>query len=306
MDALFHIWPLRNSQDERTYRGSLAAHRHDYQEIIVITKGRGHHRIDWDDHILEGPRVLLVAQGKMHDFRTLPGARGWVLEFASDFTRQPTSWLFSRFFSLSVVSLEDEGLRRGVTQLCGIMEELQRGGEEAQEPIAHLLEALLAMLQVSVRRKAMQGRPERSSDFSTFEAFMTILDSHFRTEKEMAFYARALRINPRRLAAICKQTLGLTPLGLLEQRTMVEAKRLLARTGLTVQQIGFDLGYEDPSYFTKVFRKVVRQTPSAFRKAHPFPDGTPATFTRAPGNDHISGSTPGPPSGSGRTWKTDS
>jgi AraC-like DNA-binding protein len=268
MDALFHIWPLRNAQDERTYRGGLAAHRHDYQEIIVITKGRGQHRIDWEDHILEGPRVLLVAQGKLHDFTSMPGARGWVLEFAADFTRQPTSWLFSQLFSLSVVAMEDEGLRRGVTQLCGLMEDLQRSGQDALEPIAHLLAGLLAMLQVSVRRQALHGHPERSADGNTFEAFMATLDEHFRTEKDLAFYARALHVNTRRLATICKQTLGRTPLGLLEQRTMVEAKRLLAQTGLAVQQIGFELGYEDPSYFTKVFRRVVQQTPSAFRKAH--------------------------------------
>jgi AraC-like DNA-binding protein len=271
MDAPFRIWPLRTAEDERTYRGSAAAHRHDYQEIIVLTKGSGQHRIDWQDKLLAAPQAILVAQGKEHDFTTRSGARGWVLDFHSDFLCQPPSWLFSQFYALSEVSLADPALRKGVITLCVLMEDLHRSGPDGLAPIAHLLAALLAILQASVLRLVIQGRPRRASDFALFLQFMATLDAHFRGEKRLAFYARALRVNPRRLGAICKQALGRTPLALLEERSMIEARRLLAQTGLTVQQVGFDLGYEDPSYFTKAFRKVVRQTPSQFRREHALP-----------------------------------
>ena len=264
MTAPFRIRPLRKADDQPTHTGGYDPHRHDFQEVIIITRGGAFHRIDWEEHELAGPHAVLVAQGKVHVFRTVPGTRGWVLEFAPESLPQTSSWLFSHFFALTHVPLEDEPCRKRVQALCGLLEELQEEAGQGEGTI-YLLAALLSMLDSLVQRATLQGKPDRASAFHLLKAFMGLLDTHYLAEKEPSFYAQRLRVNPRRLAAVCRELMGRTPSGLLEERCMVEAKRYLVQSDLTVQQIAFELGYGDPSYFTKVFRKVVRETPKAFR-----------------------------------------
>jgi len=130
-----------------------------------------------------------------------------------------------------------------------------------------LLAALLALFDARVAQRALRGRPERGSDFQLVKQFLGVLDTHYPTEKKLDFYAQRLRVNPRRLTAVCRQVMGCTPASLLEERCMVEARRCLAQSELTVQEIALRLGYEDQSYFTKVFRKRVQETPGRFRAA---------------------------------------
>ena len=266
MDAPFQIRPLRLSDGQSTHTGAYGAHRHDFQEIIIITEGGAFHRIDWEDHHLAGPHAVLVAQGKIHLFMTEPGTRGWVLAFAPEVLPQTASWLFSHFFALSNVPLDDPPCLARIESLCLMLEELhaEDGGRGQAE--AYLLAALLSMLDARVQASTLRGRPERSSEFRIVKDFLGILDAHYRAEKDLGFYANRLRVNPRRLTHVCRQIMGRTPAGLLEERCMVEAKRFLVHSNLTIQQIASALGYEDQSYFTKVFRKVVKETPSRFRE----------------------------------------
>jgi len=255
MDAPFLIRPLCAAGDAR-------AHRHDYQEVIIIAEGEAFHRIDWEDHHLAGPHAVLVARGKLHLLSVAAGTRGWVIDFAPDFLPRTASWLFSHFFALSAVPLDDPAGLRRIGTLCGLLEEPGPG-----ETASFFLAALLALIETRIQDRALRGRPERSADFHVLKHFLGALDTHYEREKKLGFYARHLRVNPRRLTAVCRQIMGRTPASLLEERCMVEARRYLAQSELSVQEIAFRLGYEDPSYFNKVFRKVVKDTPGRFRAA---------------------------------------
>lgn len=264
MTATFRIRPLLRAEAQPA---NGCAHRHDYQEVIIISEGGASHRIDWEEHHLTGPHAVLVAQGKQHLFRLLPETRGWVIDFSSGLLPQGPSWLFSHFFALAHVALDERACLARVEVLCGLLEDLQGQGGAAGETEAHLLAALLTLLDQRLRTKALKGQPGRDSDFHILKSFIGVLDSHYRSHKGLAFYAHRLKVNPRRLSAVCKQILGRTPAGLLEERCMAEAKRFLVQSDLTVNQIAASLGYEDQSYFTKVFRKVVKATPGGFRAA---------------------------------------
>ena len=259
MDTPFLIRPIRSARDQPA---QPAAHGHDYQEVIIITEGEAFHRIDWEARTMTGPHAVLVARGKVHAFRTGEGTRGWVIDFDPALLPRGASWLFSQFFALSKVPLLEAPCRSRIQRLCELMEEHQ-GLEGHGETQAYLLAALLAQLETLV--PTLRGKPERDSDFHMVKKFLGVLDTHYHHRKDLDFYARRLKVNPRRLTSVCKQIMGRTAAGLLEERCMVEARRFLAQSDLTVQQIAERLGYDDPSYFTKVFRKVAKDTPGRFR-----------------------------------------
>jgi AraC-like DNA-binding protein len=99
----------------------------------------------------------------------------------------------------------------------------------------------------------------------TFMNFLRILEENFRRPEGVDFYAEKLFMSSRNLNLICHNILQKSISEIIETRKLIEAKNLLVSTNKTVSEIGFELGYNEKSYFTNVFRKKSGQTPTEFR-----------------------------------------
>jgi AraC family transcriptional regulator, transcriptional activator of pobA len=100
---------------------------------------------------------------------------------------------------------------------------------------------------------------------STVARFQALLEEHFRQLHLVAEYARLLALTPGHLNHLAKAATGQTASALFDARLVLEAKRLLAHSDATVDQIARDLGFRDASYFGRHFRRHVGQPPGAFR-----------------------------------------
>ncbi|WP_266205953.1 helix-turn-helix domain-containing protein [Pontibacter kalidii] len=96
--------------------------------------------------------------------------------------------------------------------------------------------------------------------------FLLLLEHHFREEKSVTFYSDKLNITPKRLNQILKEKTRKTITQLLQERIVVEAKQELVISAKTIQEIGYSLGFEDRSYFSRFFKKMTGQTPEQFQK----------------------------------------
>jgi AraC-like DNA-binding protein len=99
----------------------------------------------------------------------------------------------------------------------------------------------------------------------TFKNFLKILEENFRRPEGVEFYADKLFMSARNLNLICQNIMHMSVSEIIEARKLIEAKNLLISTSKTISEIGFDLGYNEKSYFTTVFKKKSGQTPSEFR-----------------------------------------
>jgi AraC family transcriptional activator of pobA len=93
-----------------------------------------------------------------------------------------------------------------------------------------------------------------------------LIDRHFRKQKDRAFYSSQLGYSWRSLDPICKHYTGLTIFRLIQLRCLLEAMLLLSRSCLSVKEISYDLGFEEPSYFARFFRVMTGKTPQEYRK----------------------------------------
>jgi len=133
------------------------------------------------------------------------------------------------------------------------------------------MRALLALLIVAIERTRPlpDGQANANGDRGILhaKAFRGLVDQRFRQTRRLADYAAELAISPTHLNRISRQVLGASALGVIERRVALEARRMLQFSTLSIKQIGADLGYEDPAYFTRVLTRVLGMTPGRYRAA---------------------------------------
>jgi len=97
------------------------------------------------------------------------------------------------------------------------------------------------------------------------EYFHRLVENNFVKHHDVASYADMLNITAKALSKRITKSSQLTPHAIIKRRIILEAKRLLVHTSLTVKEIAYKLGYDDPSYFIRFFSKQVRSAPQSFR-----------------------------------------
>ena len=115
--------------------------------------------------------------------------------------------------------------------------------------------------------------PERATSIA--QRFLHLVDLHLRDGWTVSRYAGALGVAPDRLHGVCVRSLGAPPGAVLRERLMREAVLLLTKTDLAAEQVGFSLGFRDPAYFNRVFRRHLGLPPGRFRKERPMDDAEP-------------------------------
>jgi AraC family transcriptional activator of pobA len=133
--------------------------------------------------------------------------------------------------------------------------------------MAHFLRILVAAVRLrSVQLQTVTAARDR--DYDILMRYKELVEQNFRDKKAMDIYAAQIRISPQRLNQACKARSGKTSSELLHERTIIEAKRYLLYMEMTVAEIGYDLGFEDPAYFSRFFSQRVGQPPGAYRAVH--------------------------------------
>lgn len=132
--------------------------------------------------------------------------------------------------------------------------------------VKHLLLALIAKLETEKGGIPEQSSTARPQQTETFNNFLKILQYNYKRTEGVQFYADKLNTSIRNLNLICSSVFGKSVSDIIETRKLIEARQLLLNTSLTVSEIGYELGYNDKSYFTRVFKRRTGLTPSEFRQ----------------------------------------
>lgn len=236
-------------------------HRHDYFELFFFTKGGGSHAIDFGEHPVEDHSVHLVYPGQVHLLVREPSSYGAVLHFTRELFMQLQGvgafMGYGTFTSTHTVGQQAE--------LNTLLHQLQHTYDREQ-PDAEILKTYLQLLLLKcLRFAADNGTTTAPPVGDRFVAFKLLVEERFRTHALAGEYAAQMGITERRLGELCRQATGLGTNAYIKERMLLEAKRLLYNTRLSVKEISHRLGFEDPSYFNRFFRKNVGCTAGEFR-----------------------------------------
>lgn len=243
-------------------------HREGHYQFMLATQGELTLTIDFKEVAVVGPAVLLIAPGQVHHLLMATDVQGWTIGFDPSLLDGEFQQVLARLFRDSVVIRPSMSLLEQSSSLLQVLEKVQLGPSDAYtgRTLQALLMALLSLLAGQLTGTAVQTKSPERRAVVIEQAFHQLVQLHYQVWKQPAQYADALAITVSHLNDVVKTITGFSPSTMIQERSILEAKRLLYYTQLSVKEIGYELGYQEPVYFNKLFRKRTGQTPLAFRQ----------------------------------------
>jgi AraC family transcriptional activator of pobA len=231
-----------------------------------------------------GPRLMWWADGSGRELIAEIGTRGTLLSIPDGVLAQampatPIGEQMQRTLSQDL-DLAAESAGSIPPLLEGFATERQGSEPGAEIATSNYLTLMLLQLWRLARRDIVHlgGAPQGLS-----ERFILLAAQRVRDHRPVEDYARDLRVSRDRLGSAVKRATGLSPRAYLHRLLLRDAMELLANTGMPVSQVAFRLGFVDPAYFTRFFKRETGQNPGAFRRSHRRSDTTePQSFAAWP------------------------
>jgi AraC-like DNA-binding protein len=245
-------------------------HRHDFFEVCLVTRGGGEHIIDFKAHPVSPPQLFLVAPGQVHLWRHGETVEGRVILYKRDFLALdpgepgrhngvPLMFSFERNPRLKPTAADTEVISR-------LFDEMLKEYIARRPKWISVIRSYLHILMVVLRRMADLEEASGSQAAALVGHFKQLVAERITSERSVQGYARQLGVSRGHLSNTVKEVTGLTPREIIQQHLVLEAKRLLVHSELTAAEIAYRIGFDDPSYFGRFFRRETRSSPGQFRR----------------------------------------
>lgn len=163
------------------------------------------------------------------------------------------------------VSLDAQARQRLQLLLDIFVEEMNTHDPIQYDMVLMLLKRLIIFLTQRAKSKYIPDKKAHDGRLDVFRKFNLLVEGSFRTEHTVQYYAERLNKSPKTLSNIFALYNDKTPLQVIQDRIIIEAKRLLYHTNKSVKQVTYELGFEDPAYFTNFFKRHTGVSPVEFR-----------------------------------------
>ncbi|RPD45727.1 AraC family transcriptional regulator [Hymenobacter sediminis] len=244
------------------------AHRDAHYLLVLLQAGELQLTLDFEDLTLSGPMLVLISPGQVHRLRGAVAPQGWGVSFEPGLVEEQARDVLEQALRQPLPLAQHPRFTELAYPLLALLANCQ--ADAANVHMGPMLQALLSALLHLVAGLLAPAATSSGSSISRAEAllagFRRLLRQHFTTWKQPAQYAAALAVTPSHLNDTVKALSGCSVSTHLQQRTILEAKRLLYYSDQSVKQIGYALGYDEPVYFGKLFKKHTGLTPQQFRR----------------------------------------
>jgi AraC family transcriptional activator of pobA len=248
---------------------------HNLHHVILIETGGGESTIDGEVVGCPAPALLIVPAGHVHGFSWLPESTGQVLTISESYLAalRASDPAIGRLF------LTPTTLALGTPPQM-IAESLDRLARELSWSAPGHGSAVKARLVTALVEVLRTAQWEHCSALPGIQAeivarFREMIETGFRRRRPVESYAAELGVTMSRLRAACIRIAAKPPVQLIQDRIILEAKRLLLYSNMTIKETAYYLGFEDPAYFSRLFCQSIGHSPRAFRRQQARADRLP-------------------------------
>jgi len=253
----------------------IKPHRHNNMfQILCMVDGQLELQLDEHNHSLAGGWVITVPPGVVHGFRFRPNTEGAVLTLAEPLLTAGRYQRSRRYFGELIGTPHIiEFQRQSVLfdQLLQYLGLIARECKQSQTGYEFMLEWLVGMVLVALKRQFDQQRLQTTVSVPShklLKGFRTLLEDNYRKHWKVQQYAAALHTSVSSLNRLCKESFGITAKSVVQNRVLIEIKRQLIYTQIPLDHIAYSLGFKDPAYFSRYFKKLEGLPPSRYREVH--------------------------------------
>ncbi|MDP9956420.1 AraC-like DNA-binding protein [Epilithonimonas hungarica] len=240
-------------------------HRDSHYLFLFLQSGKAEVMVDFKDFEVEGPAIFCITPGQVHYSKNFD-IYGWFLAVNSELVAAEVRAVFEEsVFPILPVKIE-QAFAKNLDKCAQLLNFYHKKTKNDLNIVKSLLDAYTAMLASAFSETPNLEKIKESRALKLTRQFKTLVKQKFKTLKSPSSYAELMNISPSYLSEVVKDITG-NPAGYwIQQEIIIEAKRLLFYTDLTVKEIANELGYDDYAYFSRLFSKQTKQSALDFRK----------------------------------------
>ncbi len=265
-NTLFYMTRLEKLVQD--FKGIDQPHSHTFYLVMWISQGSGSHTIDFKTYSIRPCQLYFLTPGQVHSWQLAANTKGFNLFFDLNFFRTRLGnrlHLYPFYHSHQHLPLLE------VTQQQTFFNDLfAYAYQEYEQHQVNRSEVFLSFVHIlleSASRLYDQQLTEAAPHYyDRIRQFEDLVEQQFIQVRTVRDYADQMGLTPNHLNHICQKVLGKTASQILHERLLIEAQRLLTHTPKSVKEVGFQLGFDDPSYFVRFFKKYTHHTPLEFRQ----------------------------------------
>ena len=243
-------------------------HRDDHIQLMIALNGSFKLNIDFENVIFNAPALLFVFPEEVHHVIEVNDPKGWSISFDPSLVNREILELIENKINRPLLLHQESGFYQQIVILMELIEKIQLGNTNnfTHKTIHSLLNGLLNLIAGEMFSTSSFEKEAENRSIIIKEAFIKLIKEHFKTWKQPGQYASALSISAAHLNDTVKSLTGSSVSAHIQEASILEAKRLLYFTDNSVKEIAYKVGYDEPVYFGKLFKKVTNHTPLEFRK----------------------------------------
>ncbi|MDP4207515.1 MAG: helix-turn-helix transcriptional regulator [Bacteroidota bacterium] len=250
-------------------------HRHNYYTVIWSYGATGKHIIDFKEYAIEPDHLFFVSPRQVHQVITNPSPTGIVVLFTPEFL-QKNSIREDFISNLRIFRDSDETPPLPVNETMkanllvfanAMMSAFHSDSDMRFETIGAYLK--LFLIECSGHCSLYPGSNTQNLEVgrALVRNFKDLVEVHFREWHQVKEYADALNVSPNYLNEVIKSAIGKSAKDYIQNRLILETKRMTIFTDKSIKEIGFDLGFDDPSHFSKFFKTYTGQSMVEFKES---------------------------------------
>jgi len=259
---------------KRNFEKLTTVHRTGFYQIVWFQSGSPTLWVDFEPVHIQPNTILFLNKDVVKRFAGKTPFEGISILFTDSFycqSENDTKYLRNTILFNDLLSVSQIQVKKQISLFTGLVqqmsEELNRTKDNFQSGILqNLLHNFLLNAERIRRTQDFFTEIKKGADLDYVMLFRDMLEAHYKDQKQVSYYAGQILITEKRLNQATTKVLGKTPKEIIDDRIMLEAKRLLAHTSESIKEVGFTLGFEEPTNFIKYFKKHALTTPTEFRE----------------------------------------
>ncbi|ADZ92767.1 helix-turn-helix domain-containing protein [Marinomonas mediterranea] len=264
-----HIEDIESRSSDLGWK--IDAHRHgNLFQILILKSGDAKVQLDDKTRRLLGKWAIIVPAGCVHSFRFAPETDGKVLSIAAPLLEEVYQERAAKLIKplLQTPTFIDLGLNTNqFNELWPIVMQIERETSIARSGRAlmgeYLVKALLIMLHRYVEVSVSTNSDNHN--LQLLQDLKELIEQNYLKHWSTPEYSKRLNTSEKTLNRLTKSVFNQSVKSLCHQRLFLEAKRRLIYSRKTIEEIAYDLGFIDPGYFSRFFKRLSRYTPGQFR-----------------------------------------